>query len=340
MTLFIDHEATLFIEHRDLNQPSSTPFFLLLAEKVNQICHSVLDDKHVSYLREVLACSEVERMETVLNEFQIPQYDVRIGGIQPDSQRPGIPVSQDLLQFLDNDICNLFHDGETVAFKDPDDEKFSFMYARITRLVDSNVQLKGLLCRYKVDIGQAKPIEVYGMMLYKFCRSKQRHRDEMKLMSSVQMKQQIIAVMKHEHRLSEKERKESILRMCKHWYPNESEKAQSDFCDELFDSLQQDDTVCSNDQLGTEQNKKKSDDFSAEKHEDNNSTSGSAEKRLPLIEEKYSRRQSVANNEKTRVINSTQNEYQSVLSSGQVETGLSDEASTKTHEGINLIFFS
>ena len=175
-----------------------------IAEKINSACGIELSDKLKSNLAVVLAsCQDVDDMNIFLTEeYDIPEYDdAECGGIQPDMHRPGLIVPMDTRHLLVDSMINLFHPGETAAYRRPLNEEedscdsedtqmpelsaaialphhhtqqgeSELIYVEILERLDTEegIQQHDMQRKYKIDIGTDEPIIVGVALLYKFRR--------------------------------------------------------------------------------------------------------------------------------------------------------------------------
>ncbi|XP_072039950.1 sacsin-like [Amphiura filiformis] len=271
-------EYRIVFEHQDHHDIKRKTLFIQLAKKINIICKLQLDPEHLSCLREVLACRGVDDMNDVLtdvSEGKIPEYDNVSNGHRPDPAKPGSLVPEDIRHLLDDDSYNLYHPEEIVVYTCPvddrpeecddlntectgsadsiADEQFSFVYAKIIDEVQSNEE-SPMRRTYRIDIGEANPIVVSVLMLFKFRRPRNPTETTVEVFTGdpdaappepaapppadlEEAQNRIRKEVREALSLPEREQKEAIHRLYRRWHPDKNPHEQNELYNEAFKFL-------------------------------------------------------------------------------------------------------
>ncbi|XP_072021910.1 sacsin-like [Amphiura filiformis] len=160
-----------------------------LARVILRICGLKMDSEHFSLLREVIACTELEKMNELLTKSDIPEYEDD-KEIKSDPFAPGKPVPDRFVELLDVNPYNKFHKDEIVAYVLPmqlsdmayefDDmdtdeipQKQEYQFAKVIREETGSANnTSGMKRHYIIDVGHERPQKVSATSLYKFRRFK------------------------------------------------------------------------------------------------------------------------------------------------------------------------
>ncbi|XP_038060324.1 sacsin-like [Patiria miniata] len=160
-----------------------------IANSCNALLEHLLDVYHLSIFISVLDCKSLDKMNLILSQSEIPEYDITARALQPDEYRPGTLIPSDIHHLLDHDPYNLFREGEIVGYERNIDEGDQLqyddnddladgatekIYAKILEQIDKRDETVNLSRQYKIDVGRKDPITVKVTTLYKFLRPKKQ----------------------------------------------------------------------------------------------------------------------------------------------------------------------
>ena len=193
-------ERMVFLTNSDSNEPhihlhhSELPvtdclLYRELAQAIIKICGIVMDAEHFSLLREVIACTNLDRMNVLLTKADIPEYDDGTE-VRTDPFAPGKRVPDKFHALLDMNPYNTFKKDEIVACIPPmqladvehefdedmetDDIPLEqeYCFARVIKEVNGpDKDGGGMKRRYRIDTGRTVEV-LRGTSLFKFRRFK------------------------------------------------------------------------------------------------------------------------------------------------------------------------
>ncbi|XP_072035532.1 sacsin-like [Amphiura filiformis] len=188
METFESDEHHLCLQHSEL-PVTDCLLYRELVRVILRICGLKMDSEHFSLLREVIACTELEKMNELLTKSDIPEYEDD-KEIKSDPFAPGKPVPDRFVELLDVNPYNKFHKDEIVAYVLPmqlsdmaygyDDmdtdeipQKQEYQFAKVIREeTGSGNNTSGMKRHYIIDVGHERPQKVSATSLYKFRRFK------------------------------------------------------------------------------------------------------------------------------------------------------------------------